>query len=237
MQYNFIPENFKQFIKPIDKLMLYNPVSISIVGSYGNPNKKPNSSSDLDLIFVFKTNYIYKILKDFLKDLYKINELCIIELGVHFQFGYVISIFYKNNPLLWVDIGIMDINFAENYLINLPRKDVFGSINNSGVGQNPFNQMNHLARRIISTYNNKQHLTLKIACHRYLGWLKVYKDIQRIGKKQNDIDSDVAKLFKSYSIFNRNINIINMVMTDIQNRFPEISCMKERSQSNRNLPN
>ncbi len=228
MKHDLIPENFAHFSVPIDKILIRNPISISLVGSYGDTNKKPTSSSDLDLIFVFRTDYIYQLYQAYLKDLYKIKNLEIVELGVHFQYGYVISIYYVNKPMCWVDIGIMDLNFAKHYLVNLSRTEVFGSIRNSGIGQDPVNQMNHLARKIIRAYNDKHDLVVEILCHRYLSWWKVYADIQERKAKQKETYSEITKLFNSCSCFNGNTNIADIVMNDIQNKFPEISCMKEQ---------
>jgi len=222
MRHDFIPKKFSHFFEPINAIVLRHPVSISIVGSYGNPNKKPTESSDLDLIFVFDTGSIYEVFQRCLRDLYKIDNLWVVELGVHFQYGYVISIYYADNPLCWVDIGVMDVNFSENYLVNLPKKDVFGSIQSSGIGQNPVHQMNHLARKILKARGSGQALTVEIACYRYLAWLKVHSEIQMYKGRQEEACSKVVDLFGSYQNEDKSADVVKLVLSDIERRFPEI---------------
>ncbi len=222
MRHDFIPKKFSHFFAPINAIVLRHPTSISIVGSYGNPNKKPTESSDLDLIFVFDTELIYEVFQGCLNDLYKIDGLRVIELGVHFRYGYVVSVYYADNPLCWVDIGVMDVNFAENYLVNLPRKDVFGSIQNCGIGQNPLHQMNHLARKILVARGSRKVLTVEIACYRYLAWLKVHSDIQIYKGRQERDCLEVVDLFGSGQNEDKCLNVVELVLSDIERRFPEI---------------
>ncbi|HDL01843.1 MAG TPA: hypothetical protein ENH23_06395 [candidate division Zixibacteria bacterium] len=222
MVLDFVPDRFSRFLEPIEAIVMREPASISVVGSYGNPNKKPTETSDLDLIFVFDVASIYRIYQSCLNDLCRIEKLKVVELGVHFQYGFVASIYYHDEPLCWVDIGIMDVTFAENYLVNLPKKDVFGIIQSSDIKQNPIQQMNHLARKILKSHDGTQTLSIDIACYRYLSWLKVYSEIQM---NKNEYDADVLGIIDLFQTCKHEVkreDVIKLVFNDIGMRFSEI---------------
>ena len=86
----------------------------------------------------------------------------------------------------WIDIGIMDVNFAQNYLCNLPKKDILGSFKTSGIKEVPKNHLNNLGRKIVKYMNKGQHLQAKIASYRYLNWLNVENKVKRLKKIKFD---------------------------------------------------
>lgn len=232
---DYLPLSFSKFVKPIKILDAYNPQSIAIVGSFGDITKTPSEFSDLDLIFVFKTDSITTILNNCMETLSKTNELRITYLGVTFQFGHTISIYFEDDPLCWIDIGIMDFNFASNYLVNLPIKIVKGSISTSGIPSFPINQMHHLAKKIIKAYLQKNNQNVLIFCHRYLGWWKIYIDTLFRMKNYNTSncclknyemkyqsykDSEISKFYYNYNSTLKDGNIIQAVFSDIKNNFP-----------------
>jgi hypothetical protein len=232
---DYLPSSFSKFVKPIKILETYNPQSIAIVGSFGDITKTPTEFSDIDLIFVFNTNAITVILSDYLESLAKINKLIAIYLGVTSQFGHTISMYFKNNPLCWVDIGIMDSNFASNYLVNLPIKIVKGNIPTSGIPSFPTNQMHHLAKGIIKAHNQNNKQKVLISCHRYLRWWKIHidtllrmknYDISKHRLKSYEIeyksyeDSEISKFYYKYRSASKYRDIIKVVLSDIKNNFP-----------------
>jgi len=220
MNIDFIPKNFLRFLAPIEAIVGSQPVSISLVGSYGNPNKQPTNASDLDIIFVFDVKSAFRIYHKILSDLHKIENLEIVELGVHFQYGFVLSIYYHDNPLCWVDVGIMDVIFSKNYLVNLPRKDVFGKIEGSEIKQNPLHQMNHLARKILKSKNDAHMLSVDAACYRYLGWLKVYSEMQVNKNNPNEETLEIINLFRPGKYKIEKEEVVKLVLKDIGIRYP-----------------
>lgn len=218
---DFIPEKFSRFLAPLEKVAGSGSASISIVGSYGNPNKEPTESSDLDLIFVFDVDSAYRTYQKCLSDLHTIENLEVVELGVHFQYGFVLSLYYRDNPLCWIDVGIMDVAFSENYLVDLPKKDVYGSIQSGGIKQKPLHQMNHLARKILKS-RDTQGLSIDVACYRYLAWLKVYSEIQVIKNKPSKAALEIIGLFRPCKSEVKKEDVLKIVMHDICLRFPSM---------------
>ena len=219
---DFIPEKFSRFQAPVKAISGNRPVPISRVGSYGNPNKEPTDSSDLDLIFVFDVESAYRIYQKCLSDLHKIESLEVVELGVHFQYGFVLSLYYRDNPLCWVDVGIMDAAFSGNYLVSLPRRDVFGSIKSSGIKQKPLHQMNHLARKIVKSRNDAHGLSVDAACYRYLAWLKVHSEIQATKENPGEAALEIIDLFSSCKHEVKKEDVTKLVFNDISVRFSNI---------------
>lgn len=222
MNVDFIPEQFSRFLLPIKAIVEAQPVAVSIVGSYGNPNKRPTEKSDLDLIFVFDVDSIFNTYQDILDKLRKCEDLEIVELGVHFQYGFVLSIYHKDKPLSWIDVGIMDVIFSSNYLVNLPRKDVFGTIHVSGIKQNPLHQLNHLARKILKLRVEGDGLSVDAACYRYLDWLKVYSEIQEWKVGPTEETSSIVDLYKPDSHVTVKEVVVNLVLNDISTRFKNL---------------
>ena len=219
---NYLPKKFSEFIVIINKIIEYKPLYISIIGSYGNKNKKTKETSDFDIIFVFDTKRIFNLNCSIIKNLKKIENLKVIELGVHFQFGFVCSLYFENKPMKWIDIGIMDMIFANNYLVNLPKKDIKGNVELSGINQVPKNQINHISRKIVSCLNNGEILQAKIASYRYLNWLKIDNEIVILKNKHKLLNKTVADLFNNGIQLNDN-EILQFVITDIKFRNQNIA--------------
>lgn len=211
---DILPDKFKEFTKPVSSIMSFNPTNISIVGSYGNHNKYPNKFSDIDLIFVFETNDIYKLYSKILTNLQNVDNLVCLELGVHYQFGYTLNIYFRNNSCKWIDVGIMDCHFATNYMINLPKKDVYGSFKTQKNKQIPSSHINQLGRKILNCIKQEHVFNAKILAYRYLDWLKVENDIKNI-KEKNCINEDFFN--KNFHDMNDN-EILSYVLEDIKNR-------------------
>lgn len=230
-----LPSTFSKFYTPIKILDTFNPQSIAIVGSFGDITKTPSEFSDLDLIFVFNTESITIILNNLLGKLSEINKLHTTYLGVTFQFGHTISMYFEEHPLRWIDIGIMDTNFASDYLVNLPITIIKGCITTSGIPSFPINQMHHLAKKIMKAYFQKNNQSVLIFCHRYLGWWKIYYDTLLRMKNYNNSkylfgndeinyqpneDSEIFKFYNNYNSTPSEVNIKQVVFSDIKNNFP-----------------
>ncbi len=190
---NYFPIQFSSFRVVAETIHNFHPINISIVGSFGDQNKIPNDQSDFDVIYVFRTTNIYSVNDKINSQLKKIKKLKILELGVHFQFGFLYSLYFEDNPMRWIDIGIMDLNFAINYLVDLPKKDVYGSFRTSGIKEIPKNHLNQLGRKIIKYLNNGQHLQAQIVSYRYLNWLNVENKINKI--RNNNIDIEFERIY------------------------------------------
>ena len=214
MNNDFLPDSFKEIDCPISTITSFNPKNIAIVGSYGNPNKIPNIFSDIDLVFIFETNNIFKLYNDLLTSLQKIKRLVCEELGVHYQFGYTINIYYEDNSQKWIDIGVMDCHFATNYMINLPKKDVYGNFFPQKNKQLPSAHISQLGRKINICLKQANIFNAKILAYRYLSWIKVENDIINISNK-NKIDSDF--LIKNFQMMNDD-EVLNYVIKDIKKR-------------------
>ncbi|NTV41218.1 MAG: hypothetical protein HGA61_03005 [Candidatus Moranbacteria bacterium] len=225
---NSIPEKFKEFKPVFQTLSSLNPKSVSIVGSYGDSNKTPSDSSDLDAIFVFDKSDIRTLYGKCLLELNKINNLEVVELGVHAQFGYVFNIYFKDNPLKWIDLGIMDVNFSENYLSNLPKTDIFGHTDVSKDKPSAIAHMNQLSRKIIVALRKKDYLTLTTFCFRYLGWWKVYSRINKLRNQKKGVqcqistDDFINNLYQTYTCSMSTEIIVSFVLKDIAERFPAL---------------
>jgi hypothetical protein len=209
----FLPAKFAEFIKPINSIISFNPACISIVGSYGNLNNQPTDFSDIDLVFIFNTDNIYRLFRDIAIKLSKIRGLTYVELGVHYQFGYELSIYYKKKYQKWIDIGIMDYHFAVNYMINFPKIDVYGTFNPQQNKQNPQAHLNHLGRRILNYLAQKEILKATILSYRYLNWLNienVSKNISSRSKKKTNFYDNLKVIGNDY--------ILEYVMKDIYKR-------------------
>lgn len=219
MKYSYLPNKFTEFDSVFDQLYKFRPINISIIGSYGDKNKTPDEASDLDMIFVFDTNNIYNLNSEISNEFDKIQGLRIIKLGVHFQFGFVYSIYYEKKPMKWLDLGIMDSNFANNYLVNFPKKDVKGSINPSANKEIPNNHLNHLARKITKYLHKGKLLQAKIASYRYLNWLNVENKIRKL--KNNEQDNEFARIYNNKLKLNDK-ETLEYVLNDIKKREPSI---------------
>jgi len=121
--------------------------------------------------------------------------------------------------LRWIDIGIMNQEFANNYLINLPKKDIKGTIIPQNNFQRPLHQMNHLSRKILKAIAQKDNITAKIFSYRYISWKKVNFNIKLI----NDISLQnmLLKFNNDISIMNDN-EILEYVLNDIEQQLKKI---------------
>ncbi len=209
------------------------PSAIAIVGSRGDSTKSPDEFSDTDLIYVFDSRNILYLLGEIQQRLAKIVGLHTVYLGVHFQFGHVLSAFFESQPLCWIDIGLMDQDFAANYLVGLPMTVVHGSVPTCGLPTNPRNQMQHLARKLLKANLRNNSLHAVNCAFRYLNWLEVENrntqaacNSERL-PTQNPIIGDGHKCSSKpkrgdSSIQMDTIEVIHKVMEDIRIRFPEL---------------
>lgn len=155
------------------------PDSIAIVGSYGNPKKPPDIHSDLDLVLVFENRRIPDVVEQAVSSLIALDGVQCVYLGVHFQFGHVISAYNRIRPLDWIDIGFMDRRFSRDYLIDLPLTPALGDIESSGAKAIPASHLNHLARKLRKALVRDDPVQALSCAARYLGWLDVmYRSTQ-----------------------------------------------------------
>ncbi len=230
---NFLPSNFLSFKEPIEKIMGYSPSAVGIVGSYGDSIKTPTAFSDLDIIFSFQSQSIVKIVTSYIDDLKKINNLVYYPLGNHLQFGHLISMYFENNPMRWLDVGIMDENFSDNYLVGDPLTIVFGKISTCGMLTGPIDRMHHLARKIISAKKQNKTQDVIIFCFRYLEWWK--KHLEILKRKENvsvptkpfleslaPEDLELNTYYSSLNLSSSADKVVYAILNDIQNRFPNV---------------
>lgn len=164
-----IPEKFLLFQNALDEIEKFSPTAMSIVGSYGDAGKTPTEYSDLDLIFVFDTSNVFRLYSQIVEKIKDLSLYYVVELGVHYQFGYLISV-YTPAPLLWIDVGIMDQHFASNYLVNLPQTPIFGVITPPSNHQVPFHNQNHMARKMITLIKGREIFKATEVAYRYISW-------------------------------------------------------------------
>lgn len=232
---NYLPPSYEPFIPILDLLTLYSPNAIAIVGSYGDFSKTPTILSDVDMIYIFETDFIIKILNCYIEELSRINELQFYYLGVTFQFGHTISMNFKDNPIMWLDLGIMDMNYSMNYLVDLPMKVISGKVNTCGIPPSPINQMHHLAKKIIKANMQNRHQNVLVLCYRYLGWWRIqYEMLERYISIRKDnipsneleveyfkrVNSEIGKNYINSNLFMESEKIIKMVYSDIEIYFP-----------------
>ena len=228
------PLEFAPFEEALEILEAMNPVAKAIVGSYGDPAKAPDQFSDLDLIYVFDTNQIRLLVERCIDRLREIDDLVTIHLGVHFQLGHVISILFRREPLRWIDIGMMDRNFSENYLVDASMKVLTGHIPTCGIPTHPENWMLHLAKKLMQAQlRNNQLYVVTCAC-RYLTMVEVEAAMKRrvnsptSGKfALRQVDGAAALgVVESRPLgllSNDASKIIDAVLLDIRQRFPGIA--------------
>lgn len=200
----FIPKRFHHFLDCFDFLLSKNPKSIAFAGSYGNQLKRPDGLSDLDIILVYETTNVLCILREWIVHLSHQVTFSCIYLGVHPQFGHLVNLSDSADPLLWIDVGIMDEVFAKNYLTDLPIRVLRGSIKTSGLRSNPESHMAHLLRKAIKARQRNSNLAASSYCYRYLHW-------RQLLSPQDDDDTKGLEL----------------VLKDAKQRFPEM-CKKMR---------
>lgn len=228
-----VPVEFASFNQALAILNRMNPTAMAIVGSYGDLGKTPDQWSDLDLIYVFNSNEIGLLVEQFIDQLGEIDGLLFTYLGVHFQFGHVISIFFRDDPLRWVDIGMMDRNFSENYLVDLPMCVQKGHIPTCGIPSYPENQMQHLAKKLLKARLRNDQLYVATCACRYIAWLQVEakmarRDLSTPGKFALRRARDLAKRghgeFRLEEYLSEDLpKIVDAVLDDIAKRFPEIA--------------
>lgn len=223
MNTSFLPERFKRFASVISTILEFSPIGYSFVGSYANPRNTPSKYSDLDLVFVFDTKHIFDVYSLIVSKLNFTEDIRVIELGVHYQYGYTICIYYVDNPLQWVDLGIMDESFSRNYMIDFPKKDILGEIIPSNNHQRPLFQMNHLARKIILAIIKEDLLSAKIFAYRYIGWEKVLFKVQDIVNDTKTAQSGFVEDIKTKN----DKEILSFVLSDIKSRFVELAPLIE----------
>lgn len=168
-----IPVAFSRFEGPLEWLMSKNPSGVALAGSYGDLNKLPDSFSDLDILFVFNTTNILNIIREFMESLSNDTGLIGVYLGPHPQFGHLVNLYFSDNPTHWIDVGIMDENFACNYLTGLPITIIKGSVNTTGIPPNHYDQTSHLAKKIIKAKQRNDIHLMKIYCYRYAQWANI----------------------------------------------------------------
>ncbi len=217
--YSFLPEDFLCFCGVLDAIFSFEPIGVSIIGSHGDKHKTTNESSDFDIVFVFDTENIYELNTKIRIEFANIPNLKTVELGVHYQFGFVYSIYFRENPMRWMDVGIMDLNFATNYLVDFPKIDVRGNIKPCKNKEVPDSHLNNLSRKIVRHLNKGQILQATIAAYRYLNWLNVENKVNKIrGLKMDDEFEDIYS--NSRELNNR--DVLDYVLVKIKNREPQI---------------
>lgn len=217
--YSFLPDGYSCFCGVLDAIYKFAPVGVSIIGSRGDKNKVVNESSDLDIVFVFNTQNICELNTKIRIEFGNIANLRIIELGVHYQFGFVYSIYFQENPMKWMDVGVMDSSFASNYLVDFPKTDVRGSVKPYKNKEVPDNHLNHLSRKIVKHLNKGQFLQATIAAYRYLNWLNVENKVNKT--KGLKVDSEFEEIYSNnYKLDNK--GVLDYVLVKIKNREPRI---------------
>lgn len=202
------------FQNALDEIGKFYPTAMSIVGSYGDVNKSPTEYSDLDIIFVFDTSNIFQLYEKIVESIKSLSLYYVAELGVHYQFGYLISV-YTLTPLLWVDIGIMDQHFASNYLVNLPQTSIFGIITPPSNHQFPFHNQNHLARKIITLVEGGKIFKAKEVAYRYISWRLLELRLSGRGSIKAQLKyEDIIKCIDCIS----DTDILQIVLKDIKDR-------------------
>lgn len=209
-----MPHKFSVFQEAMDAIDKFHPVAMSLIGSYGDANKTPTENSDLDLIFVFETSNIFHLYTSIVNRIRALSLYYLVELGVHYQFGYLISI-YTPVPLLWMDIGIMDQHFASNYLINLPQTCVFGEITPPANHQFPSHNENHLARKILKLIEGGKTFKAKEVSYRYISWRLLELQLQGRTSMEDQLEYD--KLIKCVDSFS-DVDVMEFVLKDIKDR-------------------
>lgn len=212
MNLKYFPNEFEEFSSELNKIQSFTPIAVSIVGSYGDSNKSTTSNSDLDIVFVFESDEIFRLHNEIVYELRNNKKLEVVELGVHYQFGYTLSIYYKEKPLKWIDIGLMDIHFANNYLVDLPKIDIIGCIKTQKNNQRPEFWLNHLARKIAKSLLQEDVLSAKIFSYRYISWKKV---LFRISKSKNKISLTEQGIFENLKAMNDD-EVLKYVLDDIE---------------------
>ena len=187
---------------------------MSIVGIYGDINTSPTENCDLDLIFVFDTSNIFQLYEKIVERIKSLSLYYLVELGVHYQFGYLISV-YTLDPLLWMDIGFMDQHFASNYLVNLPQTSIFGLITPPPNHQSPFHNQNHLARKIIKLTEDDKIFKAKEVAYRYISWRLL--ELRLLGRVSIKAQLEYEELIKYVDCLSDN-EILQFVLKDIEDR-------------------
>ena len=214
-----LPERFLRFAPILEQIVGFNPKEISIVGSYGNKEKTPSPFSDFDIVFIFHTAALFDRYSSIVETLTSNDGLQVVELGVHYQFGYVICLYFRDNPMVWVDIGIMDEVFAYNYMICKPKTDILGSFKPAKNGDYIQGHMNHLARKILLAFRKKDLITAKISAYRYIGWIRLYLSIRERIQGNNGLVGDFLRTIESFD----DRHILKYVIDDFCVRFPELN--------------
>lgn len=209
-----IPKKFMVFQNALDEIGKFYPTAMSIVGSYGDVNKSPTEHSDLDIIFVFDTSNIFQLYEKIVESIKSLSLYYVAELGVHYQFGYLISV-YTPTPLLWMDIGVMDQHFASNYLVNLPQTSIFGMITPPSNHQFPFHNQNHLARKIITLVEGDKIFKAKEVAYRYISWRLL--ELRLSGRDSIEARLKYEDLIKCIDCVS-DTDILQIVLKDIEDR-------------------
>lgn len=225
---------FARFRVVFDILEGMNPAAMAMVGSRGDSTKTPDEFSDIDTILVFEGADIVSIVELLLRKLNQIDDLQTVYLGVHFQFGHVVSAFFMSDPLRWIDIGLMDDHFARNYLVNLPMTVRHGRVQTCGIPPSPRNQMQHLARKLKKALLRNDRLQLASCAFRYLSWLQVddRNSLQRNSFDSSDASpqytaarlqgSETDSMLNGY-LSNDVSKVVDAVLLDVATRFPELA--------------
>lgn len=209
-----VPEKFLVFQSILDEIEKFSPTAMSIVGSYGDADKTPTEYSDLDLIFVFDTSDIFCLYSQIVEKIKNVPLYYVAELGVHYQFGYLISV-YIPTPLLWIDVGIMDQHFASNYLVNLPQTPIFGTITPPSNHQVPFHNQNHMARKIITLIKGCKIFKAREVAYRYISWRLL--ELRLLGRNSKEARLEYDDLIKRIERVS-GAEILEIAVKDIEDR-------------------
>lgn len=193
---SIIPYSFERFRRLIEPLMDNGPRAVALAGTYGNPYKKGDELSDLDLLFVFHPEDTLEILRRYMDFLHTHCSVTALHLGMHPQFGHLVNIYFTDNPLQWVDVGIMDTTFACNYLTCLPITVVKGDIPTCGIPPAPDSQVAHLAKKIAKAFMRRDKHLVAVYSYRYLQWAKIDASCNsRLEETIEKVTQDIAQRF------------------------------------------
>ncbi len=196
---DLLPITFRRFSTPLEKLALMNPIGIALAGSYGNPKKIPDKCSDLDILFVFDNTNVLSILRHFESEIASERGLVYTHLGAHPQFGHLVNLFFADDPLRWIDVGIMDENFSRNYLTGQPITVIKGFVDTSGIPPSANSQLSHLAKKIMKTKQRNDITLMIVYSYRYVQWASMHVN-----------EGDVSG------------SVVERVLNDVRLRFPQL---------------
>lgn len=204
-----LPSRFAPLFCILNDIAGLNPVGIAVAGSFGNPKKYPDNNSDLDLLFVFNSENIMEIVREVESITSGHHDLKCLRLGPHPQFGHLLNIFDTKDPLLWVDVGVMDVNYSRCYLTGLPITTLFGDVVNSGLPPDVDAQLEHLYKKIVKSINKGKNDLVINYCFRFYQWANIEPDTTKsIDEHVRYIRQYAIKRFPYFSEIDTSNNLL-----------------------------